>query len=67
MLQRIITFVVVAVVVYLVCIFVGGLLLTLNLSISTFVGSFLKEFALAISVIAGLWYAIVGLPWFPVV
>jgi len=61
MLTRIILAVIVAVVVYLVCIFVGGVILTsLGVPIAVKVGEFLNQWAGAISVLAGLWYFFSG-------
>lgn len=60
MLRKLLVFVVVAVITYLVCVFVGGLLVALNVSVASYVGAFLKEFASVIAILAGLWYAFIG-------
>lgn len=60
MLRRVILAAVVAVVAYLVCIFVGGLLVALDVPVVAALGSFLKSFASVISVLVFLWYAFVG-------
>jgi hypothetical protein len=61
MLSRIILAVVVAVVAYLICIFVGGVLLvSLGVPIAVAVGRFLVQWATVISVLAGLWFFFAG-------
>lgn len=65
MLSRIILAVVAAVIAYLLCIVVGGILVALNVSIAVVIGGFFKEFAGVISVLVFLWYAFVGTLPFP--
>lgn len=67
MLRRIILGVVYAVVAYLVCVFVGGLLFAVNVPVAAAVGAFLKEFAGLISVLVFLYTVAVGVSWPPVV
>lgn len=57
---RIIAGVVAAIIVYLVCVFVGGLLLTVEVPIVVAVGTFLKTFASLLSIVAFLWAAFLG-------
>lgn len=54
MVSRLILAAAVAIVVYLVCIFFGGLFLSLNVPIAAFVGSFLKTYAVVLGVLAGV-------------
>jgi hypothetical protein len=61
MLSRIILAVVVAVVAYLICLFVGGVLLvSLGVPIAVAVGRFLVQWATVISVLAALWFFFAG-------
>lgn len=61
MLSRIIVAVLVAVIAYLVCVFVGGVLLvSLQVPIAVAVGKFLEQYAGVISVVAGLWHFFAG-------
>lgn len=57
MLSRIILAVVAAVVAYLVCVFVGGVLLvSLAVPIAVAIGKFLEQYASVIAVLVFLWY-----------
>lgn len=56
MLSRVILAVVVAVVVTLACVLVGGILETLKVAVAVTVGDFLKDFAGVIGTLAGLWF-----------
>ena len=47
---------VVAVVVFLGCVLVGGLFITVGVPIATTVGAFLKNYATALGILAGIWY-----------
>lgn len=60
MLSKLILAVVVAVIVTLACILVGGILITLTISIAVTIGSFLKDYAGVLGVLAGLWYFFAG-------
>jgi hypothetical protein len=60
MLSKIIMAVVFAVLAYLACVFVGTLLIALNVAVAVAVGSFLKEFAGLVSVLVFLYCAFVG-------
>lgn len=56
MLSKLVLSVVVAVVVTLACILVGGILISLTVSIAVTIGNFLKDYAGAIGILSGLWY-----------
>ena len=60
MISRLVGAAVVAVVVYLVCIFVGGLLAQINLPVADFVGAFIKTYAVVLAILAALWYFVKG-------
>ncbi len=61
MLNRIILACLVAVIVFLACVFVGGVLLvSLGVPIVVAVGKFLEQYAGVISAVAGLWYFFSG-------
>lgn len=51
---------VVAVIVYLVCVFIGGLVAQMNVPIAAYVGHFLETFAVVLAVIAFVWYFFAG-------
>ena len=53
---RIVLAVVIAVIVTLACILLGGILVTLKVEVAKTVGDFLQNFAAVIGVLAGLWY-----------
>ena len=44
-----------AIVVWLVCFFSGGLMGLMNVPIAAYVGSFLREFAVVLAILAFLW------------
>lgn len=56
MLSRIVLAVVVAVVVTLACILLGGILITLRVDIAVAVGAFLKNYSGVLGILAGLAY-----------
>ncbi len=56
MLTRLIQAVLVAVVFGLVCILLGGILITLKVPIAVTVGGFLTEWGWVLGVVAGLWF-----------
>lgn len=60
MLDRVIRAVVIAVVVTLACILLGSILIALKVDIAVTIGSFLKQYAGALGVLAGLWSAFSG-------
>lgn len=60
MLSRIVLAVVVAVVVTLACILLGGILISLGVTIAVTIGTFLKDYAGVIGVLSGLWYFFAG-------
>ncbi len=60
MLFKLIAAVVVAVVVTLACILLGGIFDTLKVEVATTVGNFLKSYGAVIGVLAGLWYFVAG-------
>ncbi len=60
MLSKIILAVIVAVVVTLACVLLGGILITLTVSIAVTIGSFLKDYAGVLGVLAGLWFFFTG-------
>lgn len=60
MLSRLVLSVVVAVIVTLACILLGGILVALSVSIAVTVGDFLKSYAGVIGVLSGLWYFFSG-------
>lgn len=60
MIGRVVLAVVVAVVVTLLCILLGGILATLGIPIAVTVGNFLEKYGPAIGVLAGLWYFFKG-------
>lgn len=59
---RIVVALVIAILVYLVVIFVAGLLGMLNVPLAAYVGGFLHEFALVFMILAFLW-ALFRPPW----
>lgn len=56
MLQKLVLAVVVGVVTSLVCILVGGILISLNVAIAVTIGTFLKNYSGVLGVLAALWY-----------
>ena len=65
MLTKIILACVAAVIAFLVCVFVGGLLATTGIPIAVFIGTFLKEYATLVSILVFLWYFFAGGFTFP--
>lgn len=64
MLRQIILAVVVAVVVTLACVLLGGILITLKVDIAQTIGEFLKSYSGVLGVLAGLWFFFTN--WTPV-
>lgn len=60
MIRKLILAVVVAVVVTLGCILLGGILDSLKVQIAIIIGDFLKNYAAVIGILAGLWYFFAG-------
>ena len=62
---RLVIAVVVAVLVTLGCILVGGILVTLDVEIAVTIGEFLKKFSTVLGVLAGLYHFFAGgwTPW----
>ena len=60
MLSRLITSLVVGVVVFLACILLGTLLVTINVSFVITVGAFLKDYAELLGLLAALWHMFSG-------
>lgn len=56
MLSKIVLAVVVAVIVTLGCMLIGGILITLSVAVAVTVGQFLKDYGTVIGVLAGLWF-----------
>ena len=63
MIGKIVLAVVVAVVVTLACILLGGILETLKVAIAVTIGNFLQSYAGVIGVLSGLWFFFAG--WTP--
>ena len=63
MISRIVLAVVVAVVVTLACLLLGGILETLKVAIAVTIGQFLESYGAVIGVLAGLWYFFSGASW----
>jgi Tfp pilus assembly protein PilN len=60
MLRRLALAVVVAVVVTLACVLLGGILATLQISIAVTIGQFLTQWSGVLGVLAGLWFFFSG-------
>ena len=61
MLTKVVLACIVAVIAYLVCVFVGGVLLvSLQVPVVVAVGHFLDTYAGVIAILAGLWYFFAG-------
>ena len=60
MIRKLILAVVVAVVVTLACILLGGILDSLKVQIAITIGDFLKSYGAVIGVLAGLWFYFAG-------
>lgn len=63
MLKKLILAVVVAVVVTFACILIGGILISLSVSIAVTIGNFLKSYSGALGILAGLWYFFTDGTW----
>lgn len=60
MLSKLVLSVVVAVIVTLACILLGGILVALKVDIAITIGEFLKDYAGVLGVLAGLWHFFAG-------
>jgi hypothetical protein len=60
LIQRLVLALVVAVIVWLVCFFIGGLLAMMNVPLAAYVGDFLQRYAVVLAVLAFLWAFIRG-------
>lgn len=56
MISRVVLALIVAIVVGLLCILLGGILVTLQVPIAVTVGGFLQQWGWVLGVLAGLWY-----------
>jgi hypothetical protein len=56
LISRLVLAVIIAVVVTLACILLGGILVTLKVGIAVTVGDFLQSYGAVLGVLAGLWY-----------
>ncbi len=56
MIVKIFQSILVAIVVFLACIFLGGLLELINIDFVEYIGEFIQKFALVFAIIAGLWF-----------
>lgn len=65
MLSRLILAVVVGVITTLVCVFVGGILMTFEISWVAATGAFLRTYAALLGLCAALWYAFAGYARWP--
>lgn len=65
MLSRIVLAVLTGVLTTLACVFVGGLLVTMEVSWVVATGSFLREFAGLLGLVAALWYFFAGYAHWP--
>lgn len=63
MFNRLVLSVVVAVVVTLACVLVGGILISLKVDIAETIGAFLKSYSGVLGVLAGLWYFFANVSW----
>ena len=63
MLSKVILAVIVAVVTTLGCVLLGGILASLGVTIAVTIGTFLKEYAPILGVLAGLWHFFTGGTW----
>jgi hypothetical protein len=62
MLGKIALAVVVGVIVFLACILLGGLLVTLKVDFAVTIGNFLKQYAGVIGLLAAIWHYFAGSP-----
>lgn len=56
MLWRLIAAAIAGAVAWLVCVFIGGLLAMTGIPIAVYIGNFMKEWAVVISIIVAIWY-----------
>lgn len=63
MISRLVQAVIVGAVVFLICVLIGGLLLMTNISLTTFIGAFLKTYAITIGILAAVWFFLAGQTW----
>lgn len=63
MIQKLVLAVVVAVVVTLGCILLGGILDAVKVQIAVTIGDFLKSYSAVLGILAGLWYFFSGNTW----
>lgn len=63
MVSRILMALVAGAVAYLVCIFLGGLLVLTGVPLVAFVGEFLKQWAVLISILVAIGYFVSGSTW----
>lgn len=56
LLKNVILAIVIAAVTWLGCVFLGGILATVNIPVVVVAGSFLKSYASAIGILAGVWF-----------
>lgn len=59
-LRQVILALVVAIIAYLICVFIGGLMATTGIPIAAFVGGFLVQWATLISILVFVWYLFAG-------
>ena len=62
MLSRLVLAVVVAVIVTLACVLLGGILVTLNVAVAVTIGEWLDKYSAVLGVLAGLWHFFAGSP-----
>ena len=63
MISRLVLAVIVAVVVTLACILLGGILIDLKIDIAQTIGAFLRDYGSVLGILAGLWYFFSGQTW----
>lgn len=63
MISRLVLAVVVAVVVTLGCVLLGGILAGLSVAVAVTIGHFLDSYSAVIGILAGLWYFFSGSTW----
>lgn len=62
MIKQLVLAVCVAVVVTLVCVLIGGILISLGVPIAVTIGGFLKTYSTVLGVISGIWFYFTGSP-----
>lgn len=65
MLSRIALSIIVGIAVSLLCVFVGGLLITVEIALVAATGAFLNTFAGLLGLLAALWYFFSGYAYWP--